>query len=355
MLASAGDSQSATEREDGEAEEDDQEEASAPPPDPRSLVADLLSYAIGCAFGRWDVRIARDAELVAGLADPFAPLPVCSPGMLVGPDGLPAGSGGLVSEAWLRARPDAITLPAAGAVATPTISDEQYPLRIAWDGVLVDDPDNPDDVVRRVRQVLELLWGERAEAIEQETCDLLGVRGLRDYFRNPRAFFADHIKRYSKSRRKAPIYWLLQSDRRNYGLWLYYHRLDQDTLFKALQGYVNPKLALEEQRLGSLRQAREAGPKTGAAARQFERQVDEQEALVQEIGRFQETLRTIANLQLTPDLDDGVLLSIAPLHPLVPWPEAKRAWQELTGGKYAWSSMSKRMQARGLVARAVKA
>jgi hypothetical protein len=56
---------------------------------------------------------------------------------------------------------------------------------------------------------------------------------------------------------------------------------------------------------------------------------------VQEIARFQETLRSIANLQLTPDLDDGVLQSIAPLHPLVPWSEAKRAWQELAAGKYA--------------------
>ena len=78
---------------------------------------------------------------------------------------------------------------------------------------------------------------------------MLAAKGLRDYFRNPRGFFADHLRRYCRTPRKAPIYWLLQSDRRSYGLWLYYHRLDQDTLFKALQGYVNPKLAREEQRL----------------------------------------------------------------------------------------------------------
>ena len=28
------------------------------PADSRQLVADLLSYAVGCAFGRWDVRLA---------------------------------------------------------------------------------------------------------------------------------------------------------------------------------------------------------------------------------------------------------------------------------------------------------
>jgi hypothetical protein len=309
----------------------------------------LLSCAVGCAFGRWDLRIALNSSLAPKLADPFAPLPVCSPGMLVGPDGLPAKRDGIVSEAWLRARPDTITFPPEGAVDEPTIPDEQYPLRVAWDGILVDDPDHPDDVVRRVREVLELLWSERAEAIEQEACELLGVKSLREYFRNSRRFFDHHIKRYSKSGRRAPIYWLLQSDRRNYGLWLYYHRLDQDTLFKALQGYVNPKLAREEQRLSALERAVAGSSASGAAKRQQERQLDDQRELVQEIARFAETLRSIANLQLTPDLDDGVLLSIASLYPLVPWSEAKRAWQELMAGKYTWSTMSKRMQERGLV------
>ena len=96
-------------------------------------------------------------------------------------------------------------LPPEAGVLEATISDEQYPLRIAWDGILVDDPDHPDDVVRRVREVLELLWGGRTEVVEREACELLGVKGLRDYFRNPRGFFDYHIKRHSKSRRKAPI------------------------------------------------------------------------------------------------------------------------------------------------------
>src|SRR4029077_12137566 len=35
----------------------------------------------------------------------------------------------------------------------------------------------------------------------------------------------------------APIYWLLQSSKKNYALWLYYHRLDKDILFKALDNF----------------------------------------------------------------------------------------------------------------------
>ncbi len=113
---------------------------------------------------------------------------------------------------------------------------------------MLDNPDHPDDIIRRVRDVLEVLWGDRAEAIEQEVCKILGVKDLRDYFRKPgnAGFWTRLIKRYSKSRRKAPIYCLLQSSQKNYAIWIYYHRLDKDILFKALVNYVEPKLRLAD-------------------------------------------------------------------------------------------------------------
>ncbi len=311
--------------------------------------ADLLMYAVGCAFGRWDARIGRDRALAPSLADPFAPLPVCAPGALIGPDGLPAKSGGIVSEAWLRARPDAITLPPEGSVARPTIADEEYPLVIAWDGILADDPDHEADMLRRVRAALELLWGERSDAIEAEACGILGARDLRDYFRNPRGFFDYHIGRYSKSRRKAPIYWLLQSPRKSYGLWLYYHRLDPDLLFKALTLYAQPKIRLEESRLHELRAARQSAGDTGAAARQAAQAIERREALLADLREFHDRLERAAKLYLTPDLNDGVLLNIAPLWELVPWKEAKSAWEQLLAGKYGWSSIGKQLRQKGLV------
>ena len=57
--------------------------------------------------------------------------------------------------------------------------------RIDWDGILVDDPDHQDDIVRRAREVLEQIWKDRADAIEKEACDTLGMKSLRDYFRKP--------------------------------------------------------------------------------------------------------------------------------------------------------------------------
>ena len=55
-----------------------------------ALTADLLAYAIGCVFGRWDIRYATGERQPPELPDPFDPLPVCPPGMLQNADGLPA-------------------------------------------------------------------------------------------------------------------------------------------------------------------------------------------------------------------------------------------------------------------------
>ena len=140
--------------------------------------------------------------------------------------------------------------PALECSLTPQ-SKGTNPFRIALDGLIPDDPDRTDDVVRWVREALELIWKDRAEAIEKEACEILGVKELRDYLRKPGkgGFWDDHVSRYSKSRRKAPIYWLLQSSKKNYALWLYYHRLDKDLLFKALHLYVEPKVQRETNRL----------------------------------------------------------------------------------------------------------
>ena len=188
--------------------EDEEEDREAEETSARQQYTDLISYCVGSVVGRWDIRFATDGKQKPELPDPFGPLPVCSPGMLKGDDGLP-----------------------------PTVSPAGYAVRIDSSSIFPDDPDHSDDIVRRVREVLELIWKDRAEAIEKEACEILGVKELRDYFRKPGkgGFWDDHVSRYSKSRRKAPIYWLLQSSKKNYALWLYYHRLDKDILFKALR------------------------------------------------------------------------------------------------------------------------
>ncbi|MBA3822789.1 MAG: hypothetical protein H0X24_02650 [Ktedonobacterales bacterium] len=333
--------QDAPDAEGGAADEEDADAVQGA--DPAKLAADLISYCVGCAFGRWDVRLALASDLVPQLADPFAPLPVCAPATLVGPDGLPATRDAIVSPAWLQARPDAITLPPDGTIATPTIDPATYPLAIAWDGLLADDPGQPRDITAAVRAVLTLLYADRAAAIEAEACTLLGVSDLRTYLTSFGAFAETHIKRYSRSRRKAPIYWLLQSPRKHFTVWVYYHRLDRDLANKVLH-LAQQRLTIAAYHLTQFQTDRDA--QTGSNQRKLTKLVEQQSALVADLQEFITRMEAIIALDLTPDRNDGVALNVAPWHALTPWKEARTVWQALQAGKFTWSTISQQLHPR---------
>jgi hypothetical protein len=282
----------------------------------------ITSYFVGCLLGRWDIRFTLGSEPYPELPPIFDELPAYPPATLK------------------------TTIKEPLSQATPA-----YPLRVEWDGIIVDDADHPDDIVRRIRDVFEIIGKGRADGIEKETCEILGVKELRDYFRKPSkgGFWDDHIGRYSKSRRKAPLYWLLQSSKKNYALWLYYHRFDQDLLFKALVNHVEPKIRLELSRIESLRSQKSAAGESSKDAKRLAKEVERQEDFITELRDFEDKLRRAANLHLDPDRNDGVVLNIASLHELVPWKEAKNYWDELLAGKYEWSSIGKQLRQKGLV------
>ncbi len=274
----------------------------------------LISFAMGLLFGRWDIRYATGEKAAPELPDPFASLPVCPPGQLQNEQGLPAGPGDV---------------------------PEGYPVPIPWDGILVDDPNHPDDIVARSRQVMELIWHDKAADIEHEAAEILGVRELRDYFRKSAAggFWPDHIKRYSKSRRKAPIYWQLATASGTYSVWLYYHRFTSDTFFKILNEYARPKLAHERQKLDRLKGEFGAQP-----TRSQQKELETQESLIAELAEFTEEIQRVAPLW-RPNLNDGVIINFAPLWRLVPqnkpWQkECKACWDSLVKGEYDWSHLA---------------
>jgi len=337
------------EESEGDDSDGEEETVESAPGDSRPLITALfLSWSVGVVFGRFDIRLALDPSLVPGAPDPFEPLPVCPPGMLVGPDGLLAKPGRIVSEEWLRARPDANTLPPDGAVPKPTIPDSEYLLRINWDGILVDDPGfngarpHRDDIVRRVREVLDLIWGDRAQEIEQEACEILGVRDLRDYFRKPSGFFQYHLRRYSKSRRKAPIYWPLSTASGSYTIWLYYHRLTDQTLYAAVNMYLEPKIADTERALDLLEV--ELAAASGREAARMRDRLNEGRAFLGELQGLREELLRVAGLPYKPDLNDGVIINAAPLHRLFrlrKWAnDTEKVWKKLEKGDYDWAHMA---------------
>jgi hypothetical protein len=271
-----------------------------------SFVAQALDEFIGTALGRWDIRYATGERQQPELPDPFDPLPVCPPGMLQNAEGLPA---------------------------EPNDVPADYPLRISWPGILVDDENHSEDIIARVREAIEVIWKDRAEAIEQETCGILGVNTLREYFRRPAAFFADHLKRYSKSRRQAPIYWPLSTKSGSYTLWLYYHRLTDQTLHTCLADFLDPKLRKVQSELDALTGSGGGGTRAGEL-REF---LDELKDLRDEIER-------VIKLPWKPNLNDGVLITASPLHKIFRLPkwqkDLKACWEKLAKGDYDWSHLA---------------
>ncbi len=305
----------------------------------------LVSYLVGAAFGRWDIRLVAKPELRRAPGDPFAPLPPSPPAMLVDPDGLPATRDRIASEAWLAARPDAVRLPVE--VPTPrSVTQAEYPLEVAWDGLLVDDPGGVEsappatwDIEQRARAVLKGLWSHLAPSVEAELGEILGVARLGEYLRSPSGFFADHLSLYSRSRRKAPIYWPLSTASGGYTVWLYYPRLSDDLLHRAINDHISPKIADLEQHLARLESG--AGQED---RRKASRQITELRGLAEELRQLREDIQQVAALPYRPDLDDGVLISACPLwrlFRLTKWrSELEETWKELEAGKYDWAHLA---------------
>lgn len=292
----------------------------APEQEIPNYFASCLSYALGATLGRWDVRCATGERQSPPLPDPFDPLPICPPGMLQNSDGLPAERNDVSAD---------------------------YPLPITWTGILVDDENHPEDIVARVRDALRVIWGDRADDIEAEACEILGVKAkrkekldaLRVYFRDPNRFFKDHLGRYSKSRRKAPIYWPLSTDSGSYTLWIYYHRLDSQTLYTCVSDFIDPK----REAVG--RDAEGLARRIGAGGSSEERQrLEDLIAFQTELKTLRDRLIEVAALPYRPNLNDGVQITAAPLWQcfrLSAWHKVlKDTWKELEKGKYDWARLT---------------
>lgn len=287
-----------------------------------SSVALFISYSFGSVFGRWDIRFATSEKTAPELPDPFAPLPVCPPGQLHNTQGLPI------------TKEEVEGLKAEGRW--------NYPIEIAWDGILVDDPDNAMDIEARVHRVLQVIWKDRWEAIEREICEILGVRTVRDYFRKPIGFFADHLKRYSKSRRQGPIYWPLSTASGSYTLWIYYQRLTDELLFTAVNKYVKPKIETTESQIHRIQSDLQKA--SGPNASQLRNVLESAKTSLDELHDFRDELLRVADLPYRPDLNDGVLISASPLWKLFRLPkwraDLKECWEKLAEGKYDWAHLA---------------
>lgn len=272
---------------------------------PADIANDVVSYAVGCALGRWDIRYATGAIDWPALDDPFESLPSLVPGMLC----------------------DEIR----------ENGYEDYPLNLPRTGVLVDEEGHRSDLVGKIQDVFRLLWRGQADQIEEQVVGALAVASLREYVRRPAAFFAQHLTLYTKSKRKAPIYLPLSTPSGSYTLWLYYPRLTSQTLYSAINDYLEPRLKQAGDDLAALRN------KGSARTRDDEKQFESLQSFELELVELREILLKLAPT-FKPNHDDGVQITVAPLWPLFrhkPWQKVlKDTWGKLEKGDYDWSHLA---------------
>ena len=182
--------------------------------------------------------------------------------------------------------------------------------------------------------MMHYLWADRADDMEYELCQLIDCKSLQAYLASPTGFFDYHFKRYTKSRRKAPIYWLLASEDGTVDYWVYYPKLSKNTL---------PQLIIrlreqQEQLRTRLNAALAAHDKTQES--QIRAEQEQVEGMMDELNR-------ILAAGYVPNHDDGVPVTAAPLLHLAasrPWRvECEKNMELLEKGDYDWSHLAMSM------------
>ena len=264
----------------------------------------IVSYLVGTAFGRWDLREVGNEPVLGGL---FDPVPIHPPGMLLN-DGTPA-----------RSAP-------AG-----------YQLDLPPGQLLLDQQRHDWDIVNRVMAVASALVDD-PEALVDDLMSHLKGRDLRDHLR--KHFFKDHLSRYSKSRRKAPIYWPLYVPSGVWGAWVYAPSLSRETLY-TVEAAATARLHAAEAEINQLHRDRQTGA-GGRSASDLANALDAEQRLVEELRAFSQEAGRIAAFGWVPDPDDGIILCAAPLAGLFPaWKDAAKGLENIKAGKYPWATVSK--------------
>lgn len=265
--------------------------------DKKVMAQEIVMELVGMAFGRWNTAYAKGEQAIPEFGDVFDALPFMP----------------VVSQ---------------GEAACPAQLD------VPTDGILTNNSDSSLSLASHVREVMHYLWADRADDMEYELCQLIGCKSLQAYLASPTGFFDYHFKRYTKSRRKAPIYWLLASEDGTVDYWVYYPKLSKNTL---------PQLIIrlreqQEQLRTRLNAALAAHDKTQES--QIRAEQEQVEGMMDELNR-------ILAAGYVPNHDDGVPVTAAPLLHLAasrPWRvECEKNMELLEKGDYDWSHLAMSM------------
>jgi hypothetical protein len=263
----------------------------------------LVSIVVGLALGRFDVRqFSEDAPQPSPLAKfEVAPFTLLKSG-----------------------KPD------------------KYPLGLASSGMLLVDRADADLTDRQLGDALAHLWPNACPDAVTQLSNVLRVDRLTTYLSDtgPSGFYADHARRYSKGRRRAPLYFWFGTTSGAFGVLLVTSAATADTLFVLRNEILTPRLARAERAVEAARSGSgSTTPSERADLASADAFVAELRALICEVDRI---------IPLwAPNIDDGVVVNVAPFYRLVPHREsrskAETTWKELCDGHLNWPHLAMRL------------
>ena len=222
-------------------------------------IKSLISYAVGCMFGRYSLDM----------------------------DGL-AYAGGEWDDSKY------ITYPADRDNIIPICDDEYF----------------DDDMVGRFVKFIETVYG--SDTLEENLkfiADALGGKGqpreiIRNYFLND--FYADHCKIYQKR----PIYWLFDSGKKNgFKALIYMHRYQPDTIARIRTDYVHEQQSRYRTAIADM-ENRIANASTSERVK-LNKALNRLKDQDTELRTYEEKIHHLADQMIVIDLDDGVKVNYA--------------------------------------------
>ena len=277
-------------------------------------IKSLVSYAVGCMFGRYSL----DEEGLVLAGQPFeahffeASAPVCGTGFAGAPGAsVPIGEFYYKTDEGVKKctyNPDKDNI--------IPICDEEY---------------FSDDIVSRFCEWVKIVYGEKSlETNLDFIAKALGNKGntsrevIRNYFLND--FFKDHCNTYSVTGSgKRPIYWLFDSGKQNgFKALIYMHRYDADTVGRVrtdylheAQKYVETAMQSAQYTIDNATSASEKSKATKAVTK-YTKQLAEMKI-------YDEAIAHVANQRIEIDLDDGVKVNYAKFQGVEVAQEGKKA------------------------------
>jgi type II restriction/modification system DNA methylase subunit YeeA len=219
-------------------------------------MAEFISYAVGCMFGRY----ALD-----------------KPGLIL-------ANQGETIEDYLKRVPEP-TFPADDDNVIPMLDGDWF----------------TDDITERFREFLRIAFGEdRYEENLRFVEQALG-KDIRKYFLKD--FYNDHVRRY----KKRPIYWLFSSPKGSFNTLIYMHRYQPHTVgtvLEYLRDFKDEKLKARKNHLEavSISAGASQGDKTKAL-----KEIEKINKILSELDDYErDVLYPLATEQVEIDLDDGV-------------------------------------------------